>query len=777
MNWKISRIEISSFKAFKHIRLDVDSTSLLTLDGPNGFGKTSIFDAIELLLTGRIARIERLFDKLIPGQQLNYEDNLYWNTRSLRSDLCIKIEFSNEQSSFILARKACSNILQDKRNNKANNFSYFLLYKLDDFESKDYTAENICPESFIEEKFGENIKENYSLLNYLEQGQNEYLFSSGLNQRKDQLESLINTKAINTEIEKCKLVERKLTKFINQPDRLEKEKRLEEEYKTLCNMLDINHNNIQYKRISTTDSLPAWDKRELPIIYSTEVYAGYLNKVQLLLDLFPLKEAIQFRTYNDKIESFLTREMDLLRAIAQLGKNTKQLDIFDEKKRVINSLNSARSILQKGARTLTYSEVSNIPFWNIEKINEIEEKIKERDRVLQSSGEKSALFSEIFELKKQLLHNHFILSSNDTCCPLCGVDWDSQQRLSSALETRTKNISDSLDSESNLLIINLSSITKDINHLLEELNDSYITANHGYNSNLHQTLIQYKERIGQIEDLAKSLEEKNILYSEDFTNNEEETAIRLEALIASIRARKREEVYSLPENWESTIESVFKKTEDFYIIEKNDLEMKFEYISLKESESKNNTLTRINDDLMKHRQESQAATTAKENVTKLKDSLIKVEKSYADQTISEIELIFHIYSGRLIQNYQRGLGLFIESKEGKQLRFTTAEKSEHDSILSMSSGQISAISLAFFFSLNKVYAKTSIILIDDPSQSLDEINIASLTDLLRCELRDRQLIVSSHEEDISTYMRYRFSRAGLSSKTINMQNIKREELT
>ena len=122
MNWKISRIEISSFKAFKHVKLDVDSTSLLTLDGPNGFGKTSIFDAIELLLTGRIARIERLFDKLIPGQQLNYEDNLYWNTRSLRSDLCIKIEFSNEQSSFILARKACSNILQDKRNNKANNF-------------------------------------------------------------------------------------------------------------------------------------------------------------------------------------------------------------------------------------------------------------------------------------------------------------------------------------------------------------------------------------------------------------------------------------------------------------------------------------------------------------------------------------------------------------------------------------------------------------------------------------------------------------------------------
>ncbi|WP_252959318.1 hypothetical protein [Pseudomonas simiae] len=117
------------------------------------------------------------------------------------------------------------------------------------------------------------------------------------------------------------------------------------------------------------------------------------------------------------------------------------------------------------------------------------------------------------------------------------------------------------------------------------------------------------------------------------------------------------------------------------------------------------------------------------------------------------------------------MGLFIESRDGKQLRFATAEGSEHDAILSMSSGQISALSLAFFFSLNKVYSKTPIIMIDDPSQSLDEVNIASLTDLLRCELKNRQLIVSSHEEDISSYMRYRFARAGLPFKSFNMQRL------
>ncbi|MCK9606214.1 MAG: AAA family ATPase [Methylomonas sp.] len=82
MSWKITRIEIYSFKAFKHIDLDLGTSSLLTLDGPNGYGKTSIFDAVELLLTGQIKRIFNLFTTLMTKNKSNYDDNLLWNTRS-----------------------------------------------------------------------------------------------------------------------------------------------------------------------------------------------------------------------------------------------------------------------------------------------------------------------------------------------------------------------------------------------------------------------------------------------------------------------------------------------------------------------------------------------------------------------------------------------------------------------------------------------------------------------------------------------------------------------
>ena len=111
-----------------------------------------------------------------------------------------------------------------------------------------------------------------------------------------------------------------------------------------------------------------------------------------------------------------------------------------------------------------------------------------------------------------------------------------------------------------------------------------------------------------------------------------------------------------------------------------------------------------------------------------------------------------------------------ESKNGRPRKLALRKDSEHDATLSMSSGQLSALSLSFFLSLNRVYSENAFVLIDDPAQSLDEINIASLTDLLRCELRDRQLIISSHEDDIAGYMRYRFDRAGLSHKLFHMQS-------
>nr|WP_269809277.1 hypothetical protein [Enterovibrio nigricans] len=299
-----------------------------------------------------------------------------------------------------------------------------------------------------------------------------------------------------------------------------------------------------------------------------------------------------------------------------------------------------------------------------------------------------------------------------------------------------------------------------------------------FEPNLYAALTKVRLQLPAIIQLKEKLQNENIQFTDSFTEIDDVVVERLEKLKEILRNKKEVEsdALALPEDWRDTISITFKDLQDFYIITAEDLRNKEQYISIKANEAQNVRLQTCISGLKLIEKETLAAKKAQSKIKKLRDTLKETEQRYTDQTISAIELIFHIYSGRLIQNYQRGLGLFIESREGTQLRFLTAEKSEHDAVMSMSSGQVSALGLAFFLSLNKVYAKVPLILIDDPSQSLDEINVASLTDLLRCELKHCQLIVSSHEDDISAYMRYRFDRAGLKTSSLNMQLLAKEAL-
>ncbi|EPJ44295.1 MAG: putative purine NTPase [Osedax symbiont Rs1] len=143
---------------------------------------------------------------------------------------------------------------------------------------------------------------------------------------------------------------------------------------------------------------------------------------------------------------------------------------------------------------------------------------------------------------------------------------------------------------------------------------------------------------------------------------------------------------------------------------------------------------------------------------------------YIESISKGIEILFHIYSGRLLQNFHNGLGIFIEA-DGKSISFKDTPNAEHDVIFTMSSGQLSSLVIAFTMALNHKYAKHSLLLIDDPVQTMDEINVAGFIDLLRHEFRDRQIFISTHEDHTSSYFRYKFGKAGLETQRINFKNI------
>ena len=64
--------------------------------------------------------------------------------------------------------------------------------------------------------------------------------------------------------------------------------------------------------------------------------------------------------------------------------------------------------------------------------------------------------------------------------------------------------------------------------------------------------------------------------------------------------------------------------------------------------------------------------------------------------------------------------------------------------------------------------------IDDPVQTMDEINVVGFIDLLRNDFADHQIFMSTHEDLISTFMRYKFKKYGLSQKRINVRETANE---
>ncbi|MDT9025098.1 OLD family protein [Rossellomorea yichunensis] len=158
---------------------------------------------------------------------------------------------------------------------------------------------------------------------------------------------------------------------------------------------------------------------------------------------------------------------------------------------------------------------------------------------------------------------------------------------------------------------------------------------------------------------------------------------------------------------------------------------------------------------------------------------IKKINQHRGKMINDLEIPFYIYSGKVIQNHQRGIGVFIkeekndsdEDTEVKAINFVPPEETDHDIVHSFSSGQLSATVLSLTLALNKVYNQSGLntILVDDPAQTLDEINMASFVELLRNDFFDKQIILSTHEDNISLYMRYKFAKYGLRAANINVK--------
>jgi exonuclease SbcC len=168
-------------------------------------------------------------------------------------------------------------------------------------------------------------------------------------------------------------------------------------------------------------------------------------------------------------------------------------------------------------------------------------------------------------------------------------------------------------------------------------------------------------------------------------------------------------------------------------------------------------------------------TRLEAQVNTIKNKLAAAIKSYKRVMIDKIKVPFYIYSGKILQHYQQGYGIFVDvSDTTNNVRFRTDAATDHDIIHQLSSGQLAVVSIAFCLALNKVYETPShfnFLAIDDPIQTLDDLNIHSFVELIRHEFANYQMLISTHEENVSNYLDYRFNKFNISCREVNVQNL------
>lgn len=766
---KIKKIEIHNFKVFQNIIIDFESSDLIVFDGPNGFGKTSIYDAIELLFTGKIRRFDDLRGRLIDGRESFSEHPFLCDYAD--GDISIKIEFLKDDTLHILERVANRDELI-----YSVDFSFYKLYFKNEFTSDEKSLiQN--EEEYLSRILGSNYRQNFQFLNYIEQEDSLFLLRSQDKNRKHHISYLFNVYEFENKISKIDKLKNKISELCNS----DKKKEIDE--------LKVSINNIEEflaSEFKGTDYIKLFPGKEIlwdleDFNYQNISYENLFNEDGTITRLKKLIENKGlFRSYirNEKISSIIS-DTERIESFLLYYKFLPQREALRIQKN--EYLNTNKIIKQ-----LTEFSIDNIKddsfefeledFDFIEEVlisnlNQGYESLKAKFKEL---DELEGIYSKIKESREKLVDNIKNLKEAEDIettgtCFLCGYDWDNIDDLLENIEIQSVSLEGITSSKSRIFNEELINFKEDVILLIIEILNQKITE-----IKVDVVFINKFLSIDEVFFNTVKKEFENI----DFDFNEylnetlsSESVIDVEDITPKLNSLKVEiELDGIEPYFKEFFTQYFENKFDLLdSIEIENLILKENYLKYKYSLLQNEILDKNKIELVNKESKFSNAKTLEENLKNLNNIYKKSLKEYQKKVIKDIEIIFHIYSGRIMQDFQGGLGLFIYSdKDG--IRFQTNPSKTFDAVFSMSSGQLSALIISFTLALHKKYSQNKIILIDDPVQTMDEINIAGFIELLRNEFYSNQLIISTHEDMASAYMRYKFKNYGLAQKRINLKS-------
>lgn len=801
---RIKSLEVENFKLFTDKFNEISNISksdLIILNGPNGYGKTSIFDAIEFALTGKIKRINKYNENLGVKKNIAYDKKILISdeTKEAYINLCLE---DDEENNIKIQRMYTPAKNQKNKSSKDNN--PYRIFERFDIKLFINQQQIIGHENIMEEmkKYNLNeIEDFYDKCCFLSQDEHlqflketnadkasalEFLFEIPNEQQKeiDRVNRLISSLENNNKFNNLGYI----TKLTNKVEKDIKPK-IQNIEATLEKSDTRGVEKPKYKCLFPSKSI-YWDKESLRI--NTDEYDEAINEIGKLLYFSENKNSCLNFLYNRPlkkiIQPFSGNENDITKnnqleytyRYYYLVKNEKAIDLkytLQQKYENLKDLIEKRELYNINWNFITEERLlDEIQIENIkEKLNEVKEIEKTQETI-------SKVITNITKTRNTLIDyasnamDEFIM--DDKTCPLCGRLFENRDKLEKEIKKETDILQD-LSDESSIKIENI--IKSLYNHYFNDLlNNILKKLKDPIQKNIYNKLQEVKKNKGIINEIVELLKSIDIEIPDKYEMDIVEIEHGYNNLVKKISGKFKEVptdielqlevkdfIHEYEKYYEENEEEFNKITSNMLSVKEHYVKMSFYNTEMKELNVKKAELTIIENRIKK----------LNEILAKLqnyRDTIQRGVDLYKRKIIQDIEPILYVYTAKILQQKFNGKSIFIScDDEMKNIQFINSVGDNQDILYTMSSGQLASISLAFLLCMNQVYAKQAlpILLIDDPIQTIDDVNMVGLVDILRYEFIDRQIFISTHEKKFELYLRYKYEKANKFIKPFNMKNL------
>lgn len=752
-NMKISSVSTFNFKGFKELHISFDGKTAVMLGGMNGYGKTTVFDALELLFTGEIHRMTDYASLHDSRGTLNQE--------------YLPLVYSKELSHVMVTARLTVN---------GEAITICRVAKVSDMKNPvDFSAfskimrvgENQEEQPISEEEYSrfglDCLEGQYSFLNYLSQEEATAFLKSKEVDRAKVISELFNLEYYDAPISRID----KILKDSLKGKIAETERSISDVNNKISALKQVtvegSGEEVKYEAITTGNQF--WDAQAPRL--TNEQFNEFLGEggvMDKLVYYCQNKEAYRQYRINNAIEKLT--DGPRIDDIAFWIKNSENESIFK---------------LYRDCQSKIFSPIAVLTLQSLGKFNiNIQDNLRDvisEEVITEFNSRKSSLLSiynstnvaqqeilAMLQTREDLAEEVIRIGDNldPTECPLCGRKYDNIHDLVTDMEEHKTKLAKALSEVNENIQKQFSDLkTYLVQHVSIPIKDYFLGK--GITD----------EKVNRYENIDKSKVERDLRFITEslrltVDTSKEEGALE-SSLIQQMLAVHKDD---MPEVNYGQLEATFNGYARY--IKKDCLTVeiinaKRNYLLMTWNKLQSTLMQGYQKDLDKARHRDSKLAELKGNLEKLKKELADKRQHYFSTLLKDIQILFYIYSGRIMQTNYFGRGLFIKPDEKcKHIIFTSSANNDVDALYNMSSGQLVAMTVALLLSLNKLYGEVNILAIDDPIQTIDDINLWGMIETLRHDFNDHFLLLSTHEHDYGDLLAYKFAKWGISTKVIDM---------